>query len=632
MISKTWLTDLSKIQGAVNNAKNVNVIADSATRLLTPNAVNSLSSAINGLNLKQAQLALSTKNLTQEQMNQVLVQAGLIASEDKIQAELVQSALTQANLSAEKQKTILAELNLMNMRTNELFVTNACTKEELLNILATKGVTGANAEAILSSLGLAGANETATVSFGLFTAATWTLVKAQLALMAANPITWITAVAGAIYESVKAYDALTETEREATEALENAKSVSDSYKSSINDVASSQNELASNTSDIKQKYAELSQGVDSMSNKNLSLSADDYKEFLDLNSQLADLFPTLTKGYDENGNAILGLGGDIETVTNKIQALAEQQERLAGKEILDSLENYVNGDDNGGGQLEEIKRLEKEKEKAEELANTYGHFQDLFNGKTVSTQDLGINEISNIFDRANLDYTKLDMNKKGWNISNLTSEELNKIKTVWRNYYQELFSKAQTAKDELANANAEMSSEIMYWVQSLPQYTDSDDGNMQTAMMNMVNGINWSSFGVSDYEGAKNLIQQLVLSPLGELSNDPTTQNIFSSAISALFSLDTSDMPAEEAEKIIQNYIQKIMDILNKFRSEDDKLTLDDTYSMFGFSNMLDNKADFSGSLSKIAGSNTSDIQKLSDYTKEFALAQTRMSPKQQKQ
>lgn len=412
MISKTWLTDLSKIQGAVNNAKNVNVIADSATRLLTPNAVNSLSSAINGLNLKQAQLALSTKNLTQEQMNQVLVQAGLIASEDKIQAELVQSALTQANLSAEKQKTILAELNLMNIRTNELFVTNACTKEELLNILATKGVTGANAEAILSSLGLAGANETATVSFGLFTAATWTQVKAQLALMAANPITWITAVAGAIYGSVKAYDALTETEREATEALENAKSVSDSYKSSINDVASSQNELASNTSDIKQRFAELSQGVNSMSNKNLSLSTDDYKEFLDLNSQLADLFPALTKGYDENGNAILGLGGDIETVTSKIQALAEQQERLAGKEILDNLENYVNGDDNGGGQLEEIKRLEKEKEKAEELANTYGHFQDLFNGKTVSTQDLGINEISNIFDRANLDYTKLDMNKK----------------------------------------------------------------------------------------------------------------------------------------------------------------------------------------------------------------------------
>ena len=89
MISKTWLTELTKIQGVVNNVKNLSAIANGATGLLTPNAVSSLSTAINGLNLKQAQLALSTKNLTQEQMNQVLVQAGLMASEDKIQAELV---------------------------------------------------------------------------------------------------------------------------------------------------------------------------------------------------------------------------------------------------------------------------------------------------------------------------------------------------------------------------------------------------------------------------------------------------------------------------------------------------------------------------------------------------------------
>ena len=622
MISKTRLTELTKIQGVVNNLKNIGTIANGATGRLGPYAVSSLAAAIDGLSLKQAQLALSTKKLTQDQMNQVLVEAGLIASEDKIQAELLQSALSQANLSAERKKAILTELGLMNAETNELFIKEACTKEELLNMLATQGVTGANETAILSALGLAGANETATVSFGLFSAATWTQVKAQLALIASNPITWIVAVAGAIYGGVKAYNALTETEDEATEALENAKSVSDSYRSSINDVISSQNELASNTKNITERYAELSQGVDSMSNKNLSLSTDDYNEFLDLNSQLANLFPTLTKGYDENGNAILGLGRNIDTVTGKIQALAEQQERLASREILDNLENYVNGDDDGGGQLEEIKRLEKEKEKAEKLANTYGHFRDLFNGKTVSTQDLGINEISNIFDLAGVDYKNLDMNEKGWNISRLTPVELNKVKTVWGNYYQDIFSEAQTAKDELANANAEMSSEMMYWVQSLPQYKNSKDENIQTAMINLVNGIDWSSAGASDYESAKNVINQLVFTPLSELSNDSTSQNQFSSAISKLFSLNTADMPADEAEEIIQNYIQQIMDILNKFRDEEDKLSLDDTYSMFGFSNFMDNDKSFTNSLYKIAGSNTTDMQKLSDYTKDFTMSQ----------
>lgn len=73
--------------------------------------------------------------MTQDQMNQVLVEAGLIASENKIQAELLQSALSQANLSAERKKAILTELGLMNAETNELFIKKACTKEELLNML-----------------------------------------------------------------------------------------------------------------------------------------------------------------------------------------------------------------------------------------------------------------------------------------------------------------------------------------------------------------------------------------------------------------------------------------------------------------------------------------------------------------
>ena len=173
MIFKTWITDLTKLQSVVNNIKNIDAWANGSTRLLNSNVVTNLSSAINGLNLQQARLVLSTKNLTQEQMNQVLVQSGLIASENQIQAELVQSALAQSSVSAEKQKAILTELGLMDAKTNEMFVSKACTKEELLNMLATKGVTGVNAEAIISTLGLAGANKKATLSFGLFSKATW---------------------------------------------------------------------------------------------------------------------------------------------------------------------------------------------------------------------------------------------------------------------------------------------------------------------------------------------------------------------------------------------------------------------------------------------------------------------------
>ena len=55
MIFKTWLTDLIKIQGVVNNIKNIELWANGATGLLNPSVVNSLSSTIKGLNLQQAQ-------------------------------------------------------------------------------------------------------------------------------------------------------------------------------------------------------------------------------------------------------------------------------------------------------------------------------------------------------------------------------------------------------------------------------------------------------------------------------------------------------------------------------------------------------------------------------------------------
>ena len=237
MIFITWLTDLTKIQGVVNNIKGIELLKDNVTKLLEPSVVNDLSSAINGLNLQQAQLALSTRKLTQDQMNQVLVGAGLIASEDKIKGELLQSALVQAGVSAEKQRAILTELGLMDAITGEIYTTKACNKEELLNMLATKGVTGANAEAIISILGVGEASKKSTLSLGLFTKATWEQIKAQAVLLASNPVTWIVlglvalvGVLDLVTTSTAEYDKELNSLRD---NLENAKSECSELKSEL---------------------------------------------------------------------------------------------------------------------------------------------------------------------------------------------------------------------------------------------------------------------------------------------------------------------------------------------------------------------------------------------------------------
>jgi len=96
-------------------------------------------------------------------------------------------------------------------------------------------------------------------------------------------------------------------------------------KSAINDIRSSFQQLSSSTNEIKGRYAELAQGVNQTTGKNISLDTEDYKEFLELNNKLSELFPSLTKNYDENGNAILNLSGNIDTIVGSLDRLIEDQ-------------------------------------------------------------------------------------------------------------------------------------------------------------------------------------------------------------------------------------------------------------------------------------------------------------------
>ena len=238
------------MQGVINNISNISAWANGATGLLNPNVVNSLSSAINGLNLQQAQLVLSTKNLTQEQMNQVLTQAGLIASENTIQAELLQTTLAQQGLSVEKQKAVLVELGLMNSQTGELLTQKACTKEDLEAILAQKGITGAQAEGIISALGLTGANTGLAFSFDLLAKTIWKAVKGMIVFLATNPVGWAILAVGGIVALTKVVDELGVTVEEQREEL-------DTLKQEYSKITSELESLNSELSTTEQRMREL---------------------------------------------------------------------------------------------------------------------------------------------------------------------------------------------------------------------------------------------------------------------------------------------------------------------------------------------------------------------------------------
>ncbi len=96
-------------------------------------------------------------------------------------------------------------------------------------------------------------------------------------------------------------------------------------------------------SELADRYDELSKGVSLSTNDNISLSTEEYEEFLDINEQMAQSFPELAKGIDENGNSILTLGTKGITAKEQLEELLQTEEDLNNFRIAQGLEEAFKG-------------------------------------------------------------------------------------------------------------------------------------------------------------------------------------------------------------------------------------------------------------------------------------------------
>lgn len=91
------------------------------------------------------------------------------------------------------------------------------------------------------------------------------------------------------------------------------------------------------------KYAKLSKGVDGLG-RNVSLTADEYSEYQNIVSTIADQIPSLVSGYDEQGNALLSCKDNVEALTTEYKNLihAQNTEILTNtKDIEKNFENIL---------------------------------------------------------------------------------------------------------------------------------------------------------------------------------------------------------------------------------------------------------------------------------------------------
>lgn len=175
------------------------------------------------------------------------------------------------------------------------------------------------------------------------------------------------------------------------------------------------------------KYLKLREGVSITAEsgiQNVSLSNEEYEEFLSLNQQIAELFPKLVGTFDANGNAILNLSDDVDTATNSFKELIEQQRFLSEYDIGENLSNATKG---AATQIEQAtERMELYSSQEKNLRAVRDMFSDFNGNYDLDSIDLGKVGLSD-------DFTTFSMTE----YTEETADYVQRLIEIYRNAWEE---------------------------------------------------------------------------------------------------------------------------------------------------------------------------------------------------
>ena len=444
---------------------------------------------------------------------------------------------------------------------------NFATAVSLTNTKLGSYLTGLNgAKASLGGYG---------ISLVASTAKTVGLTIATTALNAALTFGISAIVTGVI----SAFATWINTSKKVTEAAEEAKD----KISSINDDLKTNSETVENT---KQRYAELAQEVENLgkvSQSQGSLSTDEYKEFLDLSNQLASVFPQLTKGYDDNGNAILDLSGSVDTIVGSLDDLLQKEKDLANQKIMDEFPDVYKGyiKDLGDAQAE-VKSAKAEFDKVnnayQQLQNSGGAAQafDLQGNGTFENADgeqvkVTLAEYEQALKDLGIEYEKTNIMVKnqfgGDTLSGYLINTTGDIDTAFTNKLETAKKNLDYAKQQLEGETSSIGSYLNTWLQTEFTYNQIDDTGLQTAVQDMIMNFDFSSLPKdkrNNWEYVSEYLRRNILFAINDVQDDPD----ISKAISEVFT--NQDLtPDEKAD-----YLKQIKDYFDNELGKDNAISI----------------------------------------------------------
>ena len=537
----------------------------------------------------------------------------------------LQSGTTEYTNALNTLKAVSASLTETQLK--HILSNDALNESERVRILRSTGLSKTQAKAKLAEMELtqatqkqAVANQKASLStFSLSSAVKGLGQNIKMAVMN-NPVAVAVMTVSAIAGVVKA---IKKHKQAQEEAFESAKKNAQDAQSKIKSLQSEIKQNADTVDQAGKKYAELAQGVNQLTGKNISLSDDEYKEFLDVSNQLADVFPQLTKGYDDNGNAILDLQGNVDGITGKLKDLLEIEQQLAQQEINKNIDTYFENQSKVFGKEAKGQNdtIDTQTEKIEKYQKALDNFNEsVSNNKPASNFESELEKQTYYADfladmeKANIDIADAIISQDGtsateYNFAKLSKETQEQI----RQYYAGIISTANTemrsAESQLSTSNAEFASYVNMWMQNSSGSYLAMTGNdeMQSALSSIVSGLNWGDilqgddFSGLSGEELESAIETNILVPLQSAMANADTGDQFKQVITDALTISDDDISLEESKNRIEAYVQEINDVLG------DALGKPLTASDLGMQKYLDNYEMLMDGVSKYAQTLKSD-------------------------
>lgn len=387
-------------------------------------------------------------------------------------------------------------------------------KDEVLRIASTDKLSDEQKELLLTTLTLSAAEnagEKANYKYAL----------SLKSITASIPVWgWVAIAASAILElGVFIYEQVSQLETSA-EKLTRLKDEFKQISDEMSGISNGYRDLKKSADDIIPRFAELSKGVNEFGD-NVDLTDEEYSEFLSLNNQLAELFPEINMGMDSNGNAMLALSGNADTLTESLWALVEAEQAAANEQIAAKMPEVVT---NAYEQKTLLQRLVKDAE-----AERYSYLKEILphsatlSGNLKSEEDL-VAFLKNKYLGFDLSGTSIESELSGtysiyWNYDNINYDLLD---TEYKNYLIGLEKKIEDLKRQEEDLFKQLTQPANAWLHGNWSYSALGD-EMQKIVDTMMAGLDFDNIITSPETGAEdiqNYINLYLLTPLLNATDD----------------------------------------------------------------------------------------------------------------